>query len=116
MRFVIRVSFLSFNSNHVQVTERLDLSFKNTTQLNDIIDKKLPCLRPKFISEEIVIADRSFDVYRRDIIACVRALYGDPKHNEYLCFAPERHYADEDKTQRLYHDFHTGRWWWDTQV
>ncbi|KAF8904906.1 hypothetical protein CPB85DRAFT_1416217 [Mucidula mucida] len=95
--------------------ERLDLSFKNTTQLNDIIDKKLPSLRPEFISEEIVIANRSFDVYRRDIIACVRALYGDPKHNEYLCFAPERHYADEDKTQRLYHDFHTGRWWWDTQ-
>ncbi|KAF8893652.1 hypothetical protein CPB85DRAFT_1481233 [Mucidula mucida] len=107
-------SFTRLLSIH-EVTERLDLSFKNTTQLNDIIDKKLPCLRPKFISEEIVIADRSFDVYRRNIIACVRALYGDPKHNEYLCFAPERHYADEDKTQRLYHDFHTGRWWWDTQ-
>ncbi|KAF8897000.1 hypothetical protein CPB85DRAFT_1377632 [Mucidula mucida] len=89
-------SFTRLLSIH-EVTERLDLSFKNTTQLNDIIDKKLPCLRPKFISEEIVIADRSFD------------------HNEYLCFAPERHYADEDKTQRLYHDFHTGRWWWDTQ-
>jgi hypothetical protein len=29
---------------------------------------------------------------------------------------PERHYADEDETVRLFHDMHTGKWWWDTQV
>ncbi|KAF7373988.1 hypothetical protein MSAN_00611700 [Mycena sanguinolenta] len=33
-----------------------------------------------------------------------------------LVFAPERHYADADKTVRLYHDLHTGKWWWATQV
>jgi hypothetical protein len=31
-------------------------------------------------------------------------------------FKPERHYADADKTVRLFHDMHTGRWWWGTQV
>jgi hypothetical protein len=31
-------------------------------------------------------------------------------------FAPERHYADEDQTLRIYCDIHTGRWWWATQV
>ncbi|KAJ3560355.1 hypothetical protein NP233_g10889 [Leucocoprinus birnbaumii] len=29
---------------------------------------------------------------------------------------PERHYADEDKTVWMYHDMHTGKWWWNTQV
>ncbi|THU81196.1 hypothetical protein K435DRAFT_571058, partial [Dendrothele bispora CBS 962.96] len=53
---------------------------------------------------------------KRDIMECVRALYGSPDHSQYLCFMPERHYTDADKTRRLYHDIHTGRWWWDTQV
>lgn len=55
-------------------------------------------------------------MFARDIIECVRALYGDPEHAQYLCFVPEKHYADAGKTQRLYHDMHTGMWWWSTQV
>lgn len=47
---------------------------------------------------------------------CIRALYGDPQHAQYLCFAPEQHYADADKTERLYHDMNSGSWWWSTQV
>lgn len=58
----------------------------------------------------------AFDVYFRDIIECIRGLYGDPNFAQYLVFAPERHYADEDKTVRLFHDMHTGKWWWETQV
>jgi hypothetical protein len=45
---------------------------------------------------------------------CVRALYGDPEFAQDLVFAPERHYADVDKTIRLYHDLHTAEWWWKT--
>jgi len=26
------------------------------------------------------------------------------------------HYLDADQTIRLYHDMHTGKWWWETQV
>lgn len=64
----------------------------------------------------MVIAGESFDLYTRDILECIKALYGNPDHCQYLCFTPERHYADADKTRRLYHDFNTGKWWWDTQV
>ena len=58
----------------------------------------------------------TFDVYTRDVMECIAALIGDPEHVRYLCFAPERHYADADHTVRLYHDLHTGKWWWATQV
>ena len=92
------------------------MTFKTAADLNTIIDKQLPNRRPQFFSEEVVIAGESFDLYRRDVIQCIRALYGDPTHSQYLCFTPERHYSDADQTVRLYHDFHTGRWWWDTQV
>ncbi|KAF8911804.1 hypothetical protein CPB85DRAFT_1375874 [Mucidula mucida] len=88
-----------------EVRDRLDLGFKTTKELNDLIDKKLPSSRPKFFREEVVVGGQSFDLYRRDVIECIWALYGDPQHMEYLCFAPERHYTDRDKTMRLFMTF-----------
>ncbi|KAJ6573665.1 hypothetical protein B0H10DRAFT_2236943 [Mycena sp. CBHHK59/15] len=96
------------------ITELLGLSYKNTRELNNIIDKKLPG-RPKFRRKEIIVAGEAYDVYFRDILECIKALYGDPEFAAHLKFAPERHYADKDETIRLYHDMHTGKWWWATQ-
>jgi len=39
-----------------------------------------------------------------------------PTFAPYLIRAPEKHYADEECKMRLYHDMHTGDWWWSTQV
>nr|VWP01897.1 Para aminobenzoic acid synthetase [Ganoderma boninense] len=97
------------------LVEILGLSFKNSWELNMIIDEKLTSGRPRFIRREIVVAGESFEVFYRDVIQCVRALYGDPEFAGILVFAPERHYADPDHTVRVYFDMHTGRWWWDTQ-
>ncbi|PIL32251.1 hypothetical protein GSI_05496 [Ganoderma sinense ZZ0214-1] len=97
------------------LVELLGLSFKNSRELNMIIDEKLASGRPRFIRREIVVAGESFEVFYRDVIQCVRALYGDPEFAGILVFAPERHYADPDHTVRVYFDMHTGRWWWDTQ-
>ncbi|KAG2151188.1 uncharacterized protein EDB93DRAFT_1224913 [Suillus bovinus] len=106
------------------VSERLGLSFKNANELNKIIrldvlvtiiDYELPTGRPKFKREQVVVAGESFDVYYRDILECIKSLYGDPDFAKYLTFAPERHYTDEDQTVRLFHDMHTGKWWWNTQ-
>jgi hypothetical protein len=56
------------------------------------------------------------EFYSRDIIACLRALWGDPDFGDDLILEPERLYADEDMMIRIYHDMNTGKWWWDTQV
>ena len=56
------------------------------------------------------------ELYSRDIIECLRALWGDPEFSEDLILEPERLYADEDMTIRIFHDMNTGNWWWDTQV
>lgn len=98
-----------------QVQDSLNLSYKSSNQLNRLIDNHLPS-RPRFERHEIVVAGEAFEVYFRDILQCVRALYSDPEFAHILVFAPERHYADADKTVRLYHDMHTGKWWWETQV
>ncbi|KAJ7157665.1 hypothetical protein C8R43DRAFT_1183066 [Mycena crocata] len=97
------------------VTEALGLSYKNSQELNKIIDTQLPGGRPVFKRQEIVVGGEAFDVYFRPIMECVRALYGDPEFAQDLVFAPERHYADADKTIRLYHEIHTAEFWWRTQ-
>ena len=94
----------------------MGLSYKNVSELNEIIDEQLPLRRPAFSHHEATVMGEKFDMYARDILQCIEALWGDPEHVRYRCFAPERHYADADHTIRLYHDLHTGKWWWDVQV
>ncbi|KAI9433254.1 hypothetical protein H4582DRAFT_2061067 [Lactarius indigo] len=50
------------------------------------------------------------------IDGCIRALFGDPDLAPYLIFAPEKHYIDDERTEQMYHDMHTGSWWWTTQA
>ncbi|KAM5532219.1 hypothetical protein V8D89_014119 [Ganoderma adspersum] len=50
----------------LSLVELLDPSFKNSQQLNAIIDKKLASGRPQFIQREIVVAGESFEVFYHD--------------------------------------------------
>ncbi|TBU63896.1 hypothetical protein BD310DRAFT_807943, partial [Dichomitus squalens] len=98
------------------LVDKLGLSFRNAKQLHSIFDDNLPSRRPTFKYHEAHVMGKTFDMYARDIMECIEALYGDPEHVRYLCFAPERHYADADRKIRLYHDMHTGQWWWSIQT
>ncbi|KAF8268831.1 hypothetical protein EI94DRAFT_1682471 [Lactarius quietus] len=97
------------------VQERLGLTFKNTLELNKIIDTHLPG-HPPFQRKEVLVGDEVCEVFYRNIIQCIHTLFADPDLSPHLIFTPERHYADEDKEERIYHDMHTGSWWWSTQV
>ncbi|KAJ7881533.1 hypothetical protein B0H14DRAFT_3082561 [Mycena olivaceomarginata] len=85
-----------------------------SVQLNKIIDDKLPS-RPKFTRSEVVVNGEVFLLYSRDILECVRALWGETDFAPYLFVVPEKHYIDKGKTIRMYHNMHTGKWWWSTQ-
>lgn len=80
------------------------------------MDKQLPPARPRFTRHEIVVAGEAQEVYFRDILQCIESLYGDPQFAPILLLTPERHYADEDHTVRVYFDMNTGKWWWAMQV
>lgn len=100
----------------IQVHEQLQLSYKNTDELNKIIDDKLPSRQPAFRCFEASIGGEKFIMFCRNLLECAKALWADTEHVRYLVVAPERHYADEDQMLHLYHDLHTGEWWWATQV
>ncbi|KAI9461560.1 hypothetical protein BJY52DRAFT_1203368 [Lactarius psammicola] len=97
------------------VQDRLGLTFKNTRELNKMIDSHLPG-RPPFQRKEIVVGDEVCEVFYRDILQCIHTLFGDPDLGPYLIFAPEKHYIDDERTEQMYHDMHTGSWWWSTQA
>jgi hypothetical protein len=98
----------------MQLVDMLGLSFKNSRELNNIIDRNLPG-RPCFRHKEVVVGGETFSMYLRDIVECIKALYSDADFVKELIFKPERHYTHDGK-QRLYHDMNTGEWWWEVQV
>ena len=73
--------------------------------------------RPQFSRDEIQVAGEVFEVYHRNIIECIKALYGDPEFANHMTYAPEKHFVEqEENTFNVYHEMHTGKWWWKTQV
>ena len=102
---------------YIKIADHLGLSFRTAAQLNKMIDEKLPG-RPPFMRSEVVVGGEVCEVYFRDIVKCIRSLFGDPKFAPYLTLAPEKHYTQgsDGKHARMYHDLHTGKWWWATQV
>ena len=99
------------------MVEGLGLSYKNAAELNKLIDKELPG-RPAFQRHEVMVGTEVCDVYFRDVIACIKALFADPELAQYLVTVPEKHFTDgsDGKRTRMYHDMHTAKWWWSTQV
>ncbi|KAJ3993025.1 hypothetical protein F5050DRAFT_1578465 [Lentinula boryana] len=96
-------------------TDGIGLSYRNANQLNAIIDT-LPNIRPKFMHQEVVVQGQVFEMYFRDILECVKSLYSDAEFAEYPKFAPECHFENSQCEDQLYHDMHTGGWWWSTQT
>ena len=99
-----------------KLAEKLGLSYHNVKDLNSIIDRKLPPGCPTFVRSDLVISDLQLEFYHRDIILCIRSLYGDPELAHDLVFAPERHYVDTTRTCQIFSEMHTGNWWWSVQV
>lgn len=108
--------FFSSSLMVFKLSEALGLSFSSADELNAIIDKKLPDGLPKFVREEVKLDGQTYEFYYRDIMQCIRVLYGDPELAEFLVHAPEKHFTGPDKKTRIYSEMHTGKWWWARQV
>jgi hypothetical protein len=99
----------------VQVCERLGLSYQSSQQLNTRIDSCLPEI-PKFERQSVDMGHELFEMYSRNVIDCIRHLFGDPEFAPQLHLVPERHFTDASKTNKVFHEMNSCRWWWATQV
>ncbi|KAH9019477.1 hypothetical protein EDB85DRAFT_1873073 [Lactarius pseudohatsudake] len=98
-----------------RLVDSLGLSYHNPRELNNLVDAKLPGRAP-FMCQDLTISDETLHLYYRDIIQCLRALYGDPEFARDMIFTPERHYTKHDRACQVYSDMHTGDWWWAVQT
>ncbi|KAI0055816.1 hypothetical protein BV25DRAFT_1815106, partial [Artomyces pyxidatus] len=90
------------------------LSFNNAANVNKIIDTQLPTT-PEFCCKEIEVDGETYEVYFRDVMECIRSLYGNLEFSKFMAYAPEQHFADEEMTNRVYDEMHSGNWWWRMQ-
>ena len=97
-----------------KIVDKLGLSYDTIKQLNEKVDG-LPG-RPPFQRRGLLIGGEHLDFYCRDILECIRSLFGDPRFTQGLAFAPERHYTSPERTCRVYNKMYTGDWWWTVQV
>ncbi len=104
-----------FTNLRCKIVDKLGLSYRTAQELNSIIDTELPG-RPRFQCNVLDIGDERLEFYSRDILECIRSLYGDPSWAQDMAFAPERHYTSDARTSRIYSELYTSDWWWTVQV
>ncbi|KAJ3489193.1 hypothetical protein NLI96_g2329 [Meripilus lineatus] len=99
------------------VVESLGLSFKNARALNQIIDHELPNLAEwtATVMELFTKTNTTYDMYSRDILKCIRVLYGNPAFAEDMAYAPEKHFSDVRMIHRMFSEMHICDWWNEVQ-
>jgi hypothetical protein len=83
--------------------------------LNNIIDNNLPGC-PPFLYKTFDIGKEQLEFYYRDVIECIRSLYGDRQFAQDLVFTPAWHYTNPECMCCIYNEMHIGDWWWMVQV
>ena len=56
------------------------------------------------------------ELWFRDPVDCVSELLANPAFINYISYAPERVYSDNEGKERIYDEAWTANWWWDMQV
>ncbi|VDC01268.1 unnamed protein product [Peniophora sp. CBMAI 1063] len=102
------------------VVERLDLQYRNTHELNKILDNELP-RRPDFMRHTYRLGGETLEMYARDALDVLKDLYARPDFASSMVFAPVKHFVVVDTEhgrveERAYSDMHSARWWWRMQT
>lgn len=99
------------------MTNKLGLSYKNARALHQKIDHELPGVTPWRRSViQISGVNEEFELFMRDPVESIKELWANPAYLEHLTYAPERRFADEEKSERIYDELMSGDWAWETQV
>ena len=64
---------------------------------------------------ELVPPER-LELWKRDLVECMKDLMGNPIFKESLEYAPQKHFTDEEGNNHVFDEMWTGDWWWNTQV
>lgn len=60
--------------------------------------------------------DQTFIIRHRNIIESIASLWGDPAFAKHLVYAPSKIFSNSEKTNRIYSEMWSGKWWNAIQV
>ncbi|KAI0709807.1 hypothetical protein C8Q76DRAFT_624659 [Earliella scabrosa] len=68
------------------------------------------------VDEDGQVRTESLELWRGDPIECIRELIANPAFREFIRFAPEQLFQDQEGQGRIYDEAWTADWWWELQV
>ncbi|KAF9455751.1 hypothetical protein BDZ94DRAFT_1135920, partial [Collybia nuda] len=91
----------------------LGLSFKNIRALHQKLDS-IPEKAGSWYTKTLSFKDKpdqKFTIRHRDVIQCIKSLWGDPAFADHLVYQPRRVFSDSTRKNRVYSELWTGKWW-----
>jgi len=77
-----------FTDLGTKIVDKLRLSYRSMQELNSMIDTELSG-HSCFQCHVLDIGDEELEFFCRDVLECIRSLYGDPSWAQDMVFAPE---------------------------
>lgn len=69
----------------------------------------------KKVKKQVVGPPLQFKLYHRNIMDYISFLIGHRPFKDNLVYSSIREFSDQEKTERIYNEMHTGDWWWEAQ-
>ncbi|KAF8220402.1 hypothetical protein L208DRAFT_1333887, partial [Tricholoma matsutake] len=100
------------------VMEKLGLSYHNSRSLHQVLDN-IPERAGTWQTRYLTFKDhpnQTFIIQHRNIIQSIASLWGVPEHAKYLLYAPRKIFTNSNKTNCIFSEMCTGKWWHAIQV
>ncbi|KAF8229332.1 hypothetical protein L208DRAFT_1061668, partial [Tricholoma matsutake] len=98
------------------VMEKLGLSYHsyhNSQSLHQVLDN-IPERAGTWQTQYLTFKDhpnQTFIIRHRNIIQSIASLWGIPEHAKYLVYAPRKIFTNSNKTNHIFSEMWTGKWW-----
>lgn len=70
----------------------------------------------KSVDNDGTTVTETAELWKRDPVECVRDLLSNPAFKNQCQYKPRKAFTNRSKTERVYSEMWTGKWWWRTQV
>ncbi len=104
--------------HNLKVVEKLGVSYHNTRSLHQKVDS-MPDRAGDWITRKLSFKDspnEEFTIRYRDPIKAIQSIWEDPSNADHLVYAPKKVFSDASKTNRIFNEMWTGKWWHGIQV
>jgi hypothetical protein len=105
----------------------MDLGFANVKNFEHAVDSLPTPDKSSFECVSVELAGDKLDsggqplveqmeLWRRNVVDCVRDLIGNPAFRDVMAYAPHRAFRELEALRQIFDQAWTAEWWWDMQA